>query len=99
MEITEEETTDILYRNNVNICDIESNNGGRGFARNVERNLKEKYNTNRTIIRTFTQTGNKEARILSSATWITENFYMPFNWKNKYREAYKNISAFQKKGK
>ena len=99
MEITEEETTDMLYNNDVNIADIESNNGGRGFARNVERRLKEKYNSNKTIIKPFTQTGNKEARILSSATWVTEHFYMPFNWKNKYREAYKSISTFQKKGK
>lgn len=99
MEITEEETTDILYNNDVNIADIESNNGGRGFARNVERKLKEKYNSNKTIIRPFTQTGNKEARILASATWVTEHFYMPFNWKNKYREAYKSISTYQKKGK
>lgn len=99
MEITEEETTDILYKNDVNIADIESNNGGRGFARNVERRLKEKYNSNKTIIRPFTQTGNKEARILTSATWVSEHFYMPFNWKNKYREAYKSISTYQKKGK
>lgn len=99
MEVTEEEAVDILYKNEVNIADIESNNGGRGWARNVERRLKEKYNSNKTIIRPFTQTGNKEARILASATWVTEHFYMPFNWKNKYREAYKSISTYQKKGK
>jgi predicted phage terminase large subunit-like protein len=99
MEITEEEAVDILYNNDVNIADVESNNGGRGWARNVERRLKEKYNSNKTVIRPFTQTGNKEARILASATWVTEHFYMPFNWKNKYREAYKSISTYQKKGK
>ena len=99
MEITEEETTDILYNNNVDVADIESNNGGRGFARNVERNLREKYNSNRPIINPFTQTGNKESRILASSTWVTEHFYMPFNWKNKYKEAYKSISTYQKKGK
>ena len=99
MEITEEEAVDILYNNNVNIADIESNNGGRGWARNVERRLKEKYNSNKTIIRSFTQTGNKEARILASATWVTEHFYMPFNWKNKYKEAYKSITTYQKRGK
>ena len=48
MEITEEEAVDILYKNNVNIADVESNNGGRGWARNVERRLKEKYNSNKT---------------------------------------------------
>ncbi|MBR4486110.1 phage terminase large subunit [bacterium] len=99
MEITEEEAVDILYKNEVNIADVESNNGGRGWARNVERRLKEKYNSNKTVIRPFTQTGNKESRILASATWVNEHFYMPFNWKNKYREAYINISNFQKKGK
>ena len=42
MEITEELTAEFLFNNSVNLADVESNNGGRGFARNVERILKEK---------------------------------------------------------
>lgn len=99
MEITEEECADMLYRNNVNLAYIESNNGGRGFARNVQRILKEKYRTNRTVIKPFTQTANKQARILSSSHWVMEHIYFPFNWGNRWKEFYKHITRYQKKGK
>lgn len=98
MEITEDECVDIIIRNEVNDAEFESNNGGRGFARNIDRKLREKgyYKAN---IKTFTQTGNKEARILSSATWVCSHIFFPPNWKNKYKEAYKSLNSFQKKGK
>ena len=48
MEITESAVAKMQFENNVSIADIESNNGGRGFARAVERILKEKYTSNRT---------------------------------------------------
>ena len=41
MEVTEPATAEFLSRNNVNRTKIESNNGGRGFARNVVRLLSE----------------------------------------------------------
>jgi len=43
MEVTEEETADLLVGNNVTLCKVESNNGGRGFARAVLRILQERY--------------------------------------------------------
>lgn len=99
MEITEEECADLFYRNNVNLAYIESNNGGRGFARNVQRILKEKYRSNRTVIKPFTQTGNKQSRILSSSYWVMEHIYFPFNWGKRWSEFYKHITRYQKKGK
>ena len=99
MEITEEECADLFYRNNVNLAYIESNNGGRGFARNVQRILKEKYRTNKTVIKPFTQTANKQARILSSSHWVMEHIYFPFNWAKRWGEFYKHITRYQKKGK
>lgn len=50
MEVTEPAVAKMLYEDKVNIADIESNNGGRGFARQVERILHEKYRTNRVQI-------------------------------------------------
>jgi hypothetical protein len=44
MEDTEYDTADRLTRGNVDTAHIESNNGGRGFARAVERILREKGN-------------------------------------------------------
>lgn len=98
MEITEEECTDIIIKNEVNEAFIESNNGGRGFSRNIDRKLKEK-GYYKCVIQPFTQTGNKEARILTSASWVCNHIFFPPNWKNKYKEAYKSLNTFQKKGK
>jgi predicted phage terminase large subunit-like protein len=99
MEVTEELVANMLFTDGVNESVIESNNGGRGFARNVERIIKEKYNNNRTIIKSVPQTKNKEARILTASSWVNEHVYMPFNWKNKYPEFYRQVNSYMKKGK
>ena len=98
MEFTEDECTDILIRNNVNEAEFESNNGGRGFARNIDRKLKEKQYY-KAVIKTYTQTKNKDSRILASASWVSNHVFFPPNWESKYKEAYKNLSSFQKNGK
>ena len=99
MEITEELVADMLFNDMVNESTIESNNGGRGFARNVERLIKDKYKNNRTIIKPVPQTKNKEARILVASSWVNEHIYMPFNWKNKHPEFYRQLNSYMKKGK
>lgn len=83
MEITEPATAKILMDNNIKEADIESNNGGRGFARAVDKHLLEKYNSNRCKVRWFHQTQNKRARILSNATWVMEHIYFPVNWADR----------------
>lgn len=98
MEITEEELTKRLIKHQVNIIDIESNNGGRGFARAVEDKMR-KFNTNRTKIRWFHQSKNKKARILSNATWVMEHVYFPINWKDKWQDFYKAMYEYQREGK
>ena len=99
MEITEPATAKILIENNIKEADIESNNGGRGFARAVERYLLEKYNSNCCKVRWFHQTQNKRARILSNATWVMEHIYFPVNWADRWPEFYKAITTYQKEGK
>ena len=99
MEITEPATAKILIENNIKEADIESNNGGRGFARAVERYLLEKYNSNRCKVRWFHQTQNKRARILSNATWVMEHIYFPVNWADRWPEFYRAITTYQKEGK
>lgn len=98
MEVTEYETAKRLYNNNVNIADIESNNGGRGFARSVERILREKFNSNKTRIKWFHQSKNKKARILSNSTWVMDHFYLPVNWRDKWPEYYKAMTKYQRDG-
>ena len=99
MEVTEPKTADLMVVNNVNKAKIESNNGGRGFARNVERIIWEKYKTKKVKITWFHQSENKMARILSNSTFVMEHLYFPFNWKERWPEYYKDMTTFQREGK
>lgn len=98
MEITEPETAKRLMRFGVNEADIESNNGGRGFARNVERELSQ-LGSNRTKINWFYQSKNKAARILSNSTWVMSHIYYPVNWKDRWPEYYDAMTSYQKEGR
>ncbi|BDR86118.1 terminase [Clostridium tetani] len=99
MEVTETITAKMLYENGVNVADIESNNGGKGFARSVERILKEKFNSNKTKVKWFHQSKNKVARILSNATWVMDHIYYPVNWRYRWQEYYKAMTTYQREGK
>ena len=99
MEITEPLVAKHIFEYKVNQADIESNNGGRGFSRQISHYLTNTYNTNHTVIRPFHQSKNKQARILSNATWVMEHIYFPYNWHNKYPEFYKAITSYQREGK
>jgi predicted phage terminase large subunit-like protein len=98
MEVTEEEAAKRLIKFNPYIFRPESNNGGRGWSRAVERRYKELGGT-RTIFKPYTQTLNKEARILSEASFVMDNIYFPMGWKQKYRDAYNSITEYQRQGK
>lgn len=98
MEITEKEVAKRLTEFKVNNALVEGNNGGRGFARQVERNMRGLGN-HKTIVRTFHQTNNKNARILSNATWVMEHIYYPSNWHNKWNEYFVSMKEYQREGK
>ncbi len=99
MEITEPATAAMLQQDGVNVADIESNNGGRSFARAVERILKEKYKTNHTVIHPFTQTKNKQSRILSNSAWVMHHIYFPVNWRDRWPDFYIAMTKYQKEGR
>ena len=99
MEITEPQVARTIYEYNVAIADIESNGGGRGFARSIRRILEKVYNSNRTKIVAFHQSKNKESRILSQATWVMDHIYMPVDWKERWKDFAKAILRFQREGK
>jgi predicted phage terminase large subunit-like protein len=98
MEITEPATAKMLTRNNVGNALIESNNGGRGFARNVERELRELGNTH-TAVKWFHQSQNKKARILSNSTGVMNNVLFPVDWEERWPEFANSIRVYQKEGK
>lgn len=99
MEVTEPLVVDMLHSDGVHEAIIESNNGGRGFARNVERLLLERHATNRCVVQWKAQTKNKEARILASSAWVQKHVFMPINWQYKWPEFFKQLSKYQRKGK
>ena len=99
MEITEKKVAKCLYNNRVNYCKIEGNNGGEGFARSVKNILDNKYHDNSTVIKTFHQSKNKEARIYSNATWVMEHIYYPSNWNIRWKEYYDSMYNYQAEGK
>ena len=98
MEITEMETARRLVEFQVNECNIESNNGGRGFARSVERILKDKYHWNKTHIKWFHQSQNKKARILSNASWVMNHVYYPTNWRDRWKDFHLSMISYQRDG-
>ena len=98
-EVTEEPNAAILARNNVNLAIIESNNGGKGFARNVRRILKSKFTKKRVRVRWFHQSKNKKARILAEAPTVMAKVIMPYNWKERWPEFKEQIFKYQKEGK
>lgn len=98
METTEPATAKMLTLNDVGCAIIESNNGGRGFARNVERECKELGNRH-TNIRWFHQSKNKEARILSNSTSVMNNLYFPVNWEDRWPDFARAIKKYQREGK
>lgn len=99
MERTEIMVAGQFYDYKVNRADIESNNGGRAFARNVIRILKDDFDSNYTVVKWFHQSQNKQARILTGSSWVMEHIHMPVNWKNRWPEFYKDVSKYQREGK
>ena len=98
MEETEPATAKMLTKHNVGCAIIESNNGGRGFARNVERECRALGN-NHTVIKWYHQSKNKIARILSNSTSVMNNIYFPVNWEDKFPEFARDIKRYQREGK
>lgn len=99
MEITEPKTAAMLHAGNIRVARIESNNGGLGFSRSVERHLREAHSTNKVRVETFHQSENKQARILSNSTWVMDHVYFPKGWKNKWSEFFQALNEYQKEGK
>jgi phage uncharacterized protein (putative large terminase), C-terminal domain len=98
MEVTEPETARRLQINGVREALIESNNGGRGFARNVIRHLKE-LKCHKCSVTWFHQGKNKRTRILTNASNVMDQVIMPADWKERWPAFAKHVSRYQRKGK
>ena len=83
----------MLFRskNNVAYADIESNNGGRGFARKIEELTNGKVNIN-----WFHQSVNKESRIITSAATVMQTIVFPDDWHIRWSEFYTHLTTFKR---
>lgn len=99
MEVTEEKVAKALTDFKVNRARIESNNGGRGFCRNVQRIAQDKYKNSITHFIPFTQTKNKESRILTGSTGVMNNVLFPKGWEIKWSEYWRDMTHYQRIGK
>lgn len=97
MEYTEPKTAEMLDRNDTAEAWVESNNGGRGFARNVEKLMREKKNTH-TAIEWFYQSENKIVRIFTKSADVTNMVYMPKGWEYMFPQFYKDVTSYRKEG-
>lgn len=101
MEYTEPMTAQMLLRNRTQQALIESNNGGRGFARAVEQRVREDGGllSRRMQFRTFSQTQNKEVRIFSHSAEVQNFIYFPEDWEVRWPEFANAVKAFRKEGR
>lgn len=99
MEVTEPATADLLIANQAQVADIESNAGGRGFARAVEREMLARHRSNRTVVRWFSQSGQKESRILTQSAWVQRHVRFPADWSARWPEFYMALQDYRKEGR
>lgn len=96
MSITESKVAKMLLQNRVNKSTIESNNGGQGYARSVERILNDELKSRFTEIETFHQSNNKESRILSMSSYVQRNVFFPINWGKRWEDFAIAINTYQR---
>ncbi len=90
MEVTEPAVADMLIRNDTRTAYIESNNGGRGFARAVG-NIAKKVRVD-----WFNQSSNKEARILTNAATVQKFVFFPEDWPIRWPKLYTDLTGYKR---
>lgn len=98
MEYTEPKTAEMLSRQGTEKAIIESNNGGRGFARKVEEQCRIMGN-NQTRFKWFNQSQNKAVRIFSNSAAVQNLVYFPKGWDKMWPEFYRDVTNYMKVGK
>lgn len=99
MEVTEPQNADMLNRNQTTEALIESNNGGRGYARNIKRILRTELRNFRCAIRTFTQTENKKTRIYTNSACVMNDVLFPEGWERRWPRFYSALTSYRKDNK
>ncbi len=90
MELTEPMVAEMLVRSATREALIESNNGGRGFARAVQRRAPG------VRVEWFHQSGNKEARILSNSATVLHAVRFPRGWNLRWPELHAHLTTYRR---
>ena len=90
MEVTEGAVAEMLVRSATRQAAIESNNGGRGFARAVQARAPD------VRIEWFHQSANKEARILSNSATVLHLLRFPRGWNRTWPELYAHLTTYRR---
>jgi predicted phage terminase large subunit-like protein len=96
---TEPKTAKFLHDNDVNDALIESNNGGKSFARNVEDEIWKQFHTRAINIRWQAHQTNKETRIKTGASFVMKHIFLPSNWDKRWPDFYVAINSYVVNGK
>ncbi len=91
MEHTERLVAAMFAANDTRRAYVESNNGGRGFARSLQRLAPM------VRVEWFHQSGNKEARILSNSATVLHTIRMPRDWNMRWPELYAHLTTYRRK--
>ncbi len=90
MEVTEPLVAGMLVRSGTREAFVESNNGGRGFARAVQARVPG------VRVEWFHQGANKEARILSNSATVLHCLRFPKGWRSRWPELYAHLTTYRR---
>lgn len=94
---TEPLVVDMLARNNIKTCYIESNAGGEIYGRNVKEKMRLSGNWT-TEIKTFFNSQNKQTRILNNAAEVSNMIIFPEGWQFIYPQFHGHITSYRRTG-
>ncbi len=98
MEYTEPKLAEMLAKHQTYTCNVESNNGGRTFGRNVEQQTRIIGN-HTTEFEFFMQSENKEVRIFTKSNEVMNMTFFPDGWEKRWPEFYQHVTTYMKNGK
>ncbi len=90
MEVSEPMVAKMLLSEGATRASIESNNGGRGFARAVQQLAPD------VKVEWFHQNANKQARILSNSATVLHKIRMPTMWQQRWPELAAHLTTYRR---
>lgn len=101
MEYTEVKTAEMLLLNGTQLVKVESNNGGEGFARNVEKNVRLQGTpvALKMNFTSFFQSLNKNVRIFSHSAEVQNLIYFPSDWETRWPQFAQAVKGYRKVGR